>query len=76
METDYLLRQFDDQKPTHILLEWNMPAGEIWQARGYVFVPPGFAARLGEPDDTVSFGAMTFPAWRMDGEMPADHSGR
>lgn len=63
---EYLLRKYDDQPATHVLSESNLPTGEIWQARGYLFVPPDLAAKLGEPDDSVTFGDLSFPAWRLN----------
>lgn len=61
----YLLRKYDDTPPTHVMREVYLPAGEIVQWGGYVFVPPELAARLGEPDDTIAIGENTYPAWRL-----------
>lgn len=70
MTRDYLLRKYDDVPPTHVLCEMYLPDGEMAQMRGYLFVPPQLARDLGEPDATVRFGVIDFPAWRLNGEMP------
>lgn len=62
----YLLRKFDDQRPTHILKDVMVPPGEIWQCNGWLLVPAELAARLeGEPDTWVNVNGIDFPAWTL-----------
>jgi hypothetical protein len=76
MDQTILLRKFDDVPPTHVMRETYMTKGEAWQAQGYIFVTPELAARLGEPDSSVTMGEHTYPAWRLPAARLADSIGR
>lgn len=68
----YLLRVYDDVPPQAAVVEMYLPAGEIWQMRGTVYVPPELGAEMGAPDDAMLIGMQAFPAWNLS----AEHQGK
>lgn len=67
---DWLLRKYDDIPPTHALVEKYLPAGEVWQSHGYLFVTPELGRDMGPTNAIVTLGGTEWPAWKLTGEQP------
>lgn len=71
MTRDLLFLRLDDIPPTHVLREKFLPPDRLVQMGGYLFVSNEIANGLGDSDAVVTIKGKQFPAWRLDGEMPA-----